>query len=235
MAIKHAFVLQNDAELRRMSEFLVALRTPCAVHMNPTSWLARPGFEGDFRSKLLTHHCFMGSPLFQESFDAAFISACQEAHFEVQPAPPGQRFWDIRVDGRTLSLKSSKAKNLRADILHISKLTEAAWIQDCRTARMRQERTAQLFDDYCAQVDSIIQLRYFLEGNYYELVEVPAILLRQVLAVPRGCFASDGPTINIPIGRDPPDFTLKLDRSDSKVTLARINKTLCRVHGTWNL
>jgi len=113
----------TPAEHRRLSEFINALRTPCKVQMNPDSPLNSTEFESEFRSKLLTHHCFMGSPLFQESFDSAFISAC----------------------------------------------------------------------------------------------------------------SPDGPTINIPIGQDPPDFTLKLDRSDAKITLANINKNLCLVHGSWEL
>ncbi len=36
------------------------------------------------------------------------------------------------------------------------------------------------------------------------------------------------------IGRSP-DFTLKLDRSDAKITLANINKQLCMVHGVCQL
>lgn len=225
----------TPAEERRLREFLSALRTPCEVHRNPRSPLNNEEFEGEFRSKLLTHHCFMGSPLFQESFDSAFISACERAGHDVQRAPDGQRFWDVMIDGRKISLKSSKAQSLRDNVLHISKLTEAAWIQDCRTARKRQENTRSLFSEYCDEVDAIVQLRYFVSLHRYELVEVPVALFRQVLDVPRAHFSADGPTINIPIGKDPPDFTLKLDRSDAKITVANINKALCMVHGTWTL
>jgi hypothetical protein len=192
-------------------------------------------FESEFRSKLLAHHCFMGSPLFQESFDSAFISAGAAAGYVVEAAPAGQRFWDVIIDGRRISLKSSKARSLRSGTLHISKLTEAAWIQDCRTAARRRERTQSLFRDYCDEVDAIIQLRYFHVLDLYELVEIPVALFSQVLDVGREHFAADGPTINIPIGRSPPDFTLKQDRSDAKITLANINKELCLVHGTWHL
>jgi hypothetical protein len=69
----------------------------------------------------------------------------------------------------------------------------------------------------------------------YELVEVPVSLFSQVLEVSRKHFSADGPMINIPVGKDPPDFTLKLDRSDAKITIANINKGLCLVHGTWQL
>jgi hypothetical protein len=223
------------AEKRRLKEFIIALRTSCKVEMNPNSTFNNDAFESEFRSKLLTHHCFMGSPLFQESFDSAFVAASSHAEHKVEEAADGQRFWDLMIDGRRISLKSSKAKNLRKDTLHISKLTESAWIQDCRTATKRQERTRQLFKEYCDEVDAIVQLRYFQFSRRYELVEIPVSLFSQVLDVGKKHFAADGPTINIPIGKNPPDFTLKLDRSDAKVTITKINKLLCLVHGIWQL
>jgi len=223
------------SEERRLREFIDALRTRCAVHMNPKSVLNSEEFESEFRSKLLTHHCFMGSPLFQESFDSAFLAACSRAGRKVEQASTGQRFWDAMIDGRRISLKSSKAKSLRDETLHISKLTEAAWIQDCRTASKRRERTHRLFREYCDEVDAIVQLRYFRDLRLYELVEIPVSLFAQVLKISKTHFSSDGPTISIPIGKVPPDFTLKLDRSDAKITIANINKDLCLVHGTWQL
>ncbi len=223
------------AERRRLKEFLKALRTPCQVRMSSDSVWNSDDFENEFRSKLLTHHCFIGSPLFQESFDSAFTAACQNAGHAVEPAPSGQRFWDVLIDGRRISLKSSKSQSLKQATLHISKLTEAAWIQDCRTAVRRRDLTHRLFREYCDEVDAIVQLRYFRSPRLYELVEIPVSLFRQVLDLDSRHFRADGPTINIPIGKDPPDFTLKLDRSDAKITLANISKALCFVHGTWQL
>lgn len=151
----------TEAEKRRVNEFISALRTDCTPAMHPKSELNSPEFEIEFRSKLLTHHCFMGSPLFMESFDSAFVAACKQAGHKTSVAPEGQRFWDITLNGRKISLKSSKAQSLRENKLTISKLTEAAWIQDCRTATMRQDMTFKLFNEYCSEVDAIIQLRYF--------------------------------------------------------------------------
>jgi len=225
----------TKAEYRLLEEFVAALRTPCETWMNPDSALSQVDFESEFRSKLLTHHCFMKSPLFQQSFDSAFVSACSHAGLDVTPAPPGQRFWDVTLEGKRVSLKTSQAKSLRKDTLHISKLTEAAWIQDCRTATKRRQYTFDLFKEYCKEVDSIIQLRYFRSTQMYELVDIPVSLFYQVLKVSVSHFAADGPTINIPVGKDPADFTLKLDRSDAKITIANINKELCLVHGTWQV
>jgi hypothetical protein len=179
----------------------------------------------------------MGSPLFRESFDSAFIAACSYAGHKIEEAADGQRFWDVIVDGKKISLKSSKAKSLREETLHITKLTEAAWIQDCRSAAKRREHTRRLFENYCDEVDAIVQLRYFQRFNQYELVEIPVSLFSQIIAVGKEYFEADGPTINIPIGKDPPDFTLKLDRSDAKVTIAKINKLFawCMGYGNFSV
>ena len=225
----------SSAEKRRLEEFLEALRTPCKVNLNPASFLAGGQFEAEFRSKLLAHHCFIGSPLFQQSFDSAFVSSCISAGLDVEQAPSGQRFWDLKLQGRRVSLKSTMAKSLRAETLHISKLTEAAWIQDCRSATKRQSLTFELFDAYCNEVDAIVQLRYFKRERTYELVEVPVSLFSQVLKIEKKHFSSDGPTIKIPVGKEPPDFILKLDRSDAKITVTGINKGLCLVHATWRI
>lgn len=227
-------VPKNDSERRRIAELLSALRTPLAVKCDPGSAIASPEFMEEFQSRLLAQHVFLGTPLYQESFDHAFIAAAQIAGFDVKVATSGQRFWDVSLDGRKISLKTTKSPPSKHK-LHISKLTEAAWIQDCRTARSRHERTLELFQSYCEEVDEILQLRYFASENTYELVGVPVAILRQVLDLPVSEFLSDGPSIRIPVGKIPPDFTLKLDRSDAKITLASILVVNCTIHGKWTI
>ncbi len=225
----------SNAEHRRVTELIAALRTSVDSSTNAKATLMVPKFVDEFLSRLLSQHVFLGNPLFQESFDTAFYAAAMEANFKVSAAPTGQRFWDLQVNGKKISLKSSKAKSLRKETLHISKLTEAAWIQDCRTAKQRHAHTLELFKEYCREVDEIIQLRYFGREQLYELVGVPVKILKKTLQLPVSAFGADGPTINIPIGLEPPDFTLKLDRSDAKVTLANILKANCTTYGTWKI
>lgn len=225
----------DEAEQRYVEELLAAMRGPCVAKFPDASPLVTDAFAREFRATLLIHHYFLKAPLAMTSFEAAFIRAARAAGHAVNPAPEGQRFWDVEIDGRRISLKTTAAKNLRVGTLHISKLCEAAWIQDMRSAALREDATKRLFADYTGAVDSIIQLRLFKKRAFYELVEIPTQLLAQVANVPRAEFAPDGPTIGIPVGKDPPDFTLKLDRSDAKVTLANINKAVCTVLGNWQL
>ena len=81
------------AEERRLREFINALRTPCRAQMGPRSRsLNSDEFESEFRSKLLTHHCFMGAPLFQESFDSAFMAACSQRRAPSDAGTSGTTF-----------------------------------------------------------------------------------------------------------------------------------------------
>ena len=224
----------NAAEKRYLDELLAAMRAPCDASFPVGAWLGQ-AFAEEFKATLLIHHYFLRSPLSTNSFEAAFIRAARAAGHAVAQAPDGFRFWDVDVDGRKISLKSTAASGLKTDTLHISKLCEAAWIQDMRGAALREETTKRLFADYTSKVDSIIQFRLFKSRALYEMVEIPVSILRQVASVPRSEFAPDGPSIGVPVGKDPSDFTLKLDRSDAKITLANINKHVCSVLGTWQL
>jgi hypothetical protein len=225
----------TPAELRRVQELVAALRVPVCVEVSPGSQWMTPGFVEEFTSRLLAQHIFLGSPLQQDAFDRAFMSSARHVGGDVVEAPSGQRFWDMKWNGMSLSLKTTSAKGLRKDVLHVSKLTEAAWIQDCRTATARRNKTIELFRNYVAAVDSILQFRYFVNEGLYELVEIPCPLLLGVLTAGLADFKAEGPSINIPIGKNPPDFTLKLDRSDAKITLANIRKDRCILHASWRL
>lgn len=225
----------NPTEQRYLDDLLTAMRGACQATVPTPSMSVAAHFATEFEPTLLIHHYFLRAPLATHSFEAAFIRAARAAGHEVTPAPDGHRFWDVNVDGKNISLKSTAAADLRVGKLHISKLCEAAWIQDVRGSAQREEATKELFDQYTVAVDSIIQLRLFKKKALYELVEIPTSLLTQVADVPRSEFAPDGPRIGIPVGKTPPDFTLTLDRSDAKITLANINKAVCSVIATWQL
>jgi Type II site-specific deoxyribonuclease len=224
----------TTTEARHVDELLAALRGPCAETFNP-GFGFNQAFADDFRASLMVHHYYLQATLGTDFFESAFAKAARAGGHNVVPASDGGRFWDVEIDKRKISLKSSAAAAMSRQKLHISKLCEAAWIQDMRSAAQREARTKELFGDYTHLVDSIIQLRYFKKTFTYELVEIPCSLLSQILDVPRMHFSADGPRIGIPVGKDPPDFTLNLDRSDAKVTLTNINKGVCKVIGEWKL
>ena len=216
----------DPTEQRYLDELLAAMRGPCEAAFPatpdaettpelrfPSDATSAPRvpflskrFEKEFRTTLLIHHYFLRAPLATNSFEAAFVRAARAGSHEIRKAPEGQRFWDVEMDGLRISLKSTAAADLRVQSLHISKLCEAAWIQDARSASHREENTKRLFAEYTATVDAIIQLRLFKKKAFYEMVRIPTSVLAQVADVPRAKFAPEGPSIGIPIGQDPPGY-----------------------------
>ena len=136
-------------------------------------------------------------------------------------------------------MKSTAAKNLRERTAHISKLTEAAWIQDVRSARTRRQRTLKLFRDYRAAVDAIILLRAFREPdempNRYQLVEIPSELFKSLKDAPESAFAADGPVIDCAYRGLASAGQVSIDRSDAKITIRRIQLSACTLHAAWRL
>lgn len=120
----------NETERRYLDELLVAMRSPCIETLFRGG--LSEGFAREFRATLLIHHYFLKAPLATSSFEAAYVRAAQAAGQDVEVAPDGGRFWDVRIDGLRLSLKSTGAASLKDSTLHVSKLCEAAWIQDMR-------------------------------------------------------------------------------------------------------
>jgi len=226
----------SDSEDRMLREVLKVLREPVREILLPGSDLVDSRFAEEFRSRILLQHGLQGSPLFQDTFDAAFLKAAQ-ASGRKAVAQEGEtnRFWDLMLDGEKISLKSSKAQNLQVSMLHISKLSEAAWIQDCRSAKARRDRTLELFDKFLTTVHRIFQLRYFQKKRLYELVEIPMGLIAPILDAPVTAFSAEGSNVGIPVGATEFDLVVVLDRSDAKITLRNIRKERCLVHGTWQL
>ena len=138
-----------------------------------------------------------------------------------------------------LSLKSTAAQRLSRSTVHISKLTEAAWIQDMRTARERRERTIALFREYMGAVDSIVMLRAFRTGQEtpteYQLLEIPTAIFESLLDAPLSQFGADGPTIDCVYGSLEVAARVSLDRSDAKITIKQIQIAACTVHAVWEI
>ncbi|HVB05583.1 MAG TPA: hypothetical protein VNF07_04960 [Acidimicrobiales bacterium] len=219
-----------------------ALLTPVQCTLAAGSWLTATPWAKAFLARLRAHHALNAEPLSTTAFEAAFNGACEAAGWKVAPAGSAtNRFFDTVValpsgEQRSLSLKATAAKGLRADSLHISKLTEAAWIQDARTQAGRRDKLVALFAEYRRQTDAILVLRCFREGSdayRYELVEVPTALFASVDEL--GVAEAQLATIPIPTGQDPPDARLRIDRSDAKITVTGIRLDRCLVHGSWTI
>jgi len=123
-----------------VAKVIEALANPPALDVRSAgTWLTdNPEWTEYFGLALSVHHGATVEPLRLTAFETIFRNACEHMGWNVlSPESQTQRFIDITVSPRPgmrlhLSLKSTAAKNLSKTSLHISKLTEASWIQDIR-------------------------------------------------------------------------------------------------------
>ena len=218
---------------------------PTPNTLTPT-WLTRHAeWLEYFGLAISAHHGTTTEALGLTSFETVFRNACEAMAWSIDAAGSAtRRFVDVTLtpaDGTTrrLSLKSTAARNLSESTAHISKLTEAAWIQDVRNARARRQRTLELFREYRAAVDAIILLRAFRMPNTipnrYQLIEIPSDLFTSLENAPESAFAADGPVIDCAYGAIPSAAQVSIDRSDAKITVRRIQLSACTIHAEWRL
>lgn len=207
------------------------------------TWITRSGDWIEYFSLALSlHHGTTHEPLQLTSFETVFRNACESVGWTLDPpGSPTRRFVDLEViagDGRLrrLSLKSTAARGLSRNSAHISKLTEAAWVQDVRKARERKERLIALFDSYREAVDAIVMLRAFRTGGQiphrYELLEIPTTIFGSLARLPTDSFASDAPVLPCVINNEEV-ARVAIDRSDAKITVRGVRVEACTQHVEW--
>lgn len=233
-------------ETRFVGTIIDSLSSPLQAEISDT-WLGQtPGWAEYFGLTISVHHGTTTEPLGLVSFEVAFRNACEAVGWTVdEPGSATQRFVDMTVqtndgEARKLSLKSTAAQGMSETTAHISKPTEAAWIQDVRSARIRRDHTLDLFHQYRSAVDAIIMLRAFRPDRTaaptkYQLLEIPTDIFAWLEDAPLDAFAADGPTINCAHKGDPSAARISLDRSDAKTTVKQIKLSACTIHAEWHL
>ncbi len=231
---------------RFLARIIDSLSSPLKAEISET-WLGQtPGWTEYFGLTISVHHGTTTEPLGLVGFEVAFRNACEAVGWTVdEPGSATQRFVDMTVQTneetkRKLSLKSTAALRLSATTAHISKLTEAAWIQDVRSAKTRRNHTLDLFRQYREAVDSIIMLRAFRTDRTslptkYQLLEIPTDIFASLDDAPLEAFAADGPTIDCTYQGAPVAAKVSLDRSDAKITVKQIKLSACTLHAEWSI
>lgn len=233
----------GEPEVAVVGRVVDACLVPVGYDFTNDTWLTAAGWGEVFQTRIRAHHALNPEPMLTSAFEAAFNAACDAVGWRAVPAPSAtHRFFDTTVtipggEPLRISLKSSAARDMKTDRVHISKLTEAAWIQDARTQSARRKHIVDLFRDYRATTDLIMMVRCFSIENgdryQYELVEIPTSLFASVDLV--DIELAQKSTIGIPPGAKPPEAKIRVDRSDAKITLTDIRLDLCVVHGRWTV
>ena len=236
----------SPAKIAFVANVIESLSNPSEANIRSEgTWLtAVPEWIEYFGLALSVHHAATTVALGLTSFETVFRNACRHVKWDVTPeASATQRFVDLSVSvgpasTRHLSLKSTAAKNLSKKTVHISKLTEAAWIQDTRTPKARRDATIDLFTSYQTAVNAILMLRAFREASdqvpdLYQLVEIPVSLFDSIHQAPLSAFRSDAPVVDCTDSNGRVLARVALDRSDAKITVRSILLEACTVHAEW--
>lgn len=231
--------------VRFASRIIDSLTSPLQAEVSDT-WLGQTlGWIEYFGLTISVHHGTTTEPLGLAGFEVAFRNACDAVGWTVDDSGSAtQRFVDMTVQTdegkkRKLSLKSTAAQRLSETTAHVSKLTEAAWIQDVRSAKTRRDHTLDLFRQYRSAVDAIVMLRAFRPDRTavptkYQLLEIPTDIFASLENAPLDAFAADGPTIDCTYNGDPSAARISLDRSDAKITVKQIKLSACTLHTEWS-
>ena len=232
--------------VRFVARLVDSLSSPPHADFTGATWIANsPEWIEYFGLTISAHHGLTVEPLMLTGFEVAFRNACEAVEWRVNKRESAtERFLDLTVTTemmeRKLSLKSTAQKRMSASSAHISKLTEAAWIQDVRSARNRREKTLEFFTQYREAVDAIIMLRAFRKEvdkipTKYQLLEIPTAIFDSLYEAPLSAFAADGPTIDCSYQGEPVAARVTLDRSDAKITVKQIKLSSCVLHAEWHL
>lgn len=236
----------SAAKIAFVASVVESLSKPTHANIRSAgTWLtAEPDWVEYFGLALAVHHAATTVPLGLTPFETVFRNACKHVGWSVTgPASATQRFVDVSVKvadmaPRHLSLKSTAAKNLSKKSVHISKLTEAAWVQDTRTPSARRRRTRELFADYRSAVTAILMLRAFRDDadkvpHLYQLVEIPVEIFDSIAIAPLSAFQRDAPVIDCKDSEGRVVARVAVDRSDAKITIRSILIDACTVHAEW--
>lgn len=227
----------SPAKQRQLMEITQALAEPIKADINWAAGLVTPEFADEFASRLQLHHATHSKELQRIAIEDAFRAASLAAGRSVSPPMSAtKRFIDEIIDGQGVALKGSAARDIKEERVHISKLCEAAWIQDVRGSVQRADAAKNQIKMYLSEVDRIYQLRVIPNPQQwiYQLVEIPISLFEPILHLDKNLFAPDGPRIEVTDSRGL-CMAFILDRSDSKITIGRIPIERCVIHGRWSL
>lgn len=230
----------DPVQVELLTEVATVMLRQVVEIVNPVSDLVTPRFAANFRNRLLIHHATNEAKLTKKAFEYAFKGAC-EADGKTSFITISNTFSgvDVTVDGVRYSLKTEASKTIKAEQITISKFTEARWVQQQTTLDGLAAQAAVRIPAHLNGYDRILVLRARELPNtrlQYELVEIPQDLLRRVSTLTSADFspqtAQGGSSARV-THDGKLAFTLRLDGSDGKVTIASLQIMFCTRHAAW--
>jgi hypothetical protein len=195
----------------------------------------------DFGDVLRIHHCFSKESLSKDRFEYAFERILNQCGIEAELAAKGNPGHDITIVDVPCSLKTQADAKIKADKLHISKFMELGkghW-----SARVKDlEGLRDQFFAHMNAYERIFSLRCLSKDSacwYYELVEIPKILLEESaggkLSIRHRSRQNPKPGYcDVKDPRGGLKYQLYFDGgTERKLQIKNLRKDLCTVHATW--
>lgn len=194
----------------------------------------------NFGDALRVHHSFSSESFSKDKFEYVLVHVLKMSGHEAELAPKGNPGHDATVDGVQLSLKTQADKNIKENVLWISKFMELGrgnWGDDPDDL----EGLRRQFLNHLGRYEKILSLRAVRKAPHwkYELVEIPIDILKlansgqlemkldsKQFPKPGYCYVrnEDGQII----------FSLYFDGGgERKLQIKNLSKDTCRVHAEW--
>jgi hypothetical protein len=215
---------------------------PVEAEINPASDVATEEFAEVFGDVLRRHHTTSSEAFTKDKFEYAMVQTLVELGHSAEKAPAGNPGRDLVVDGAGWSLKTQADKNIRIDVIHISKFMELGkgrWEVEADLIGLRDRMM-----EHMTRYDRIFTLRRIVRPTAsdnavaYELVEIPKALLERanefpcVMAMGSKQVPKPGTCIVREGGRTL--FELYFDGgTERKLQVRKLAKSECFVHATW--
>jgi Type II site-specific deoxyribonuclease len=235
-------------ELRAVAPIVAALRRPVAFKVGSGSDLITTAFELAFRRRLQVFHSLNDDQecLNKKAFEFAFKAAMEAEGFDVVLAssatfPGADAVTSHSGKAAGFSLKTEAEKSISKEFIKISKLMESIWTKGLTTTDQFLEGLHHIHT-HLSNYDRILTLRVFgrlTAGEIrYELWEIPRAVLQRIstaaLADFRAVTKKGSTTLTVRV-RKAHAFNVVFDGSDQKITISRLDTSLCKFHASWTL
>jgi type II restriction enzyme len=229
----------TEGQVYWLSQVVGIFRAPHSFQLLETSLLDDVTLN-NFGDALRIHHSFSAESFSKDKFEYVLEEVLNLSGRDARSFGRRQVGADIEIDGVNVSLKTQADKNIKDDVIWISKFRElggAPWgdnLDDLVGLR-------QLFLDHMNAYERIFTLRALSRGpNWkYELVEIPKALLEMAsggrlemkmdsrqFPKPGYCYVEDESGQQL--------FQLYFDGGgERKLQVKHLLKSKCIVHATW--
>lgn len=229
----------TDGQLQWLADAIQVFSNPCRCTVHSSDLFDKTA-ACNFGDALQIHHSFSAEPLSKDRFEYLLLKVLTLSHHKVSLTPRGNPGHDISIDGLKVSLKTQANREIRPDLIWISKFMELGkgqWGDDPKDL----VGLRNLFLAHLKQYKRILSLRCLARAPQwrYELVEIPKRLM--ALAIngelemrskskqypkPGYCYVRDSK------GQDM--YQLYFDGgTERKLQIKNLRMCHCKLHATW--